>query len=209
MNNQHLVFTIFTGLLLIIGSIVSGCEETPGKNPWAYPEHPPAGIYNPNAPQAVFKYKLPHPWKSSSDRSELAELEMVAGERLATIHISWEFTPPQSAEKQRDLVYERIFCLENGVQDPFINCQKGFQKSQIELAGQTAYVLDYYGTAQGSSSPVYQIFLDFQGGLLILYGEGEWNNLEVAMISIVQTLEIDFTGGVNTEVQVSRELQGL
>lgn len=187
MQKKHHKFALISIFALLLSSILNGCDQERGINPWEYPKNPSAGIYNPEGPWTELVYRLPHPWQINTEQGEIASLSE-NGKQKANLFIQWQkpssLTPTQAVDQD----YSHFFCQKNGQQDPFIDCEKGFQKSSFAIDEYQGNRLTYFGSAVGSDIEVNQIYFIYQEGLLGFQSEGDWEDIYPAIQSVLKTL---------------------
>lgn len=209
MQKKHHKFALISIFALLFFSILNGCDQERGINPWEYPKNPPAGIYNPEGPWTELVYRLPHPWQINTEQAEFASLSE-NGQQKASLFIKWQNFPTLTPAESVDQDYDHFFCQKSGQQDPFINCEKGFQKGSLAMDDYEVNRLTYFGTAMGSDVEVNQIYLVYHDGLLNLQTEGPWEFVYPAIKSVLKTLSFkQHSESRFDQSSITRETQGL
>lgn len=209
MQKKHHKFALISIVALLLFTILNGCDQEHGVNPWEYPQNPPAGIYDPEGPWIELVYRLPHPWQINTEQGELASL-IEDDRQKAKLFIKWQNSTLLTPAEAVDQDYDHIFCQKNSQQDPFINCEKGFQKSSLIIDDYEVYRLTYFGTAAGGDVEVNQIYLVYQNGLLNLEAEGPWELVYPAIKSVLKTLSFkQHNESRFDQFPITREEQGL
>ena len=158
-----------------------------------YPNPAPAGIYDPTKPEPFPVYDLAagwranpaNPWQAHDDHSTPQALSFDLGVLPR---------PDQGtdAESWRDLRFNHVFCQVIGEKDVAINCDKGFKKENLTVAGKKLFVLHYFGVQGDLNMPVSEVFWEGTNSPEALVIQGDFQKSLPALEALLKSLHYQY-----------------